>query len=769
MPAIPSILIGRVRGSAVTTDASYLQGGSVLSSIGPNPVAATSFALAADNAGFESARAIKFFGTRFCQDFSTSGTLRIKRWNPVSTVWETVVSATLISVDCTGLYPFQSSNGVSGIFCVFTTSNGIPSLLSCAKTTDGITWTVASIGSTPSTFGLDSFGRGHMHRNKLVIAHQDSSAGPCTWDIFDPVGLSASNISSTLSDGSQSFQGQCMGSMTTFNNRLFMLHTRAITGIPAKLYELIGAVWTVVVALPANTSLSAGYVKAAHALVPIGSTKMLAVVKTDNGGSGTRAFDLTPSGSTFTVSAELTTLIPASLQPGGGGGTDDQRWTCWVDDVTDPAIPTQHFWLLSDDITGVVTYYPYVNSSTLMIGSTGPSVNYSLPNNTFGGGSYVASNSDMDVNVTGLTPLLGGTRVSYQGSGLIAAASLRQSVHYATTTAVGADASSGGPGPGKTLSSTGTSVLTFDGVSGFTTALHAGFRFLVKNEPDPRHCGIYNLTSSAGTNWVLTRAADFDQASEVYTGVFMGVALGSTQAGTTWQVSSTGATPVVMETSAINFSQVTSMTSVLWRANCRVATASGENLPAYTASGTGVGKTLTGTSLGILSVDATATVLNNRIVMTNEGVHNGIYKVTTEGTAGVAYVLTRATDFDTVGAGEVIPGAYTYVTAGATLSTLFFELTTAGSGLVIDTTSLDFTMRNPASLAVHYSTAENTNMTQATLYGVATGGASLRNVNQVDRVSPDGVTPFTADWKAGTGGDGLQNGQPITMFPRISV
>lgn len=72
-------------------------------------------------------------------------------------------------------------------------------------------------------------------------------------------------------------------------------------------------------------------------------------------------------------------------------------------------------------------------------------------------------------------------------------------------------------------------------------------------------------------------------------------------------------------------------------------------LPAYTAAGAGVGKTITINSVGVLTIDGYATVLDD-VVGIKDGadpVDFGLYKVTTEGTAGVAAVLTRLDTFDT--------------------------------------------------------------------------------------------------------------------------
>jgi len=94
-------------------------------------------------------------------------------------------------------------------------------------------------------------------------------------------------------------------------------------------------------------------------------------------------------------------------------------------------------------------------------------------------------------------------------------------------------------------------------------------------------------------------------------------------------------------------------------------------LPAntYNNGTSGVGATLTGNSNGALSVDSTLTVATNRILVKNEaaGANNGVYVVTQVGSAGTPYILTRATDFDSVGTGvnEIDEGDFFLVTGGA--------------------------------------------------------------------------------------------------------
>ena len=124
--------------------------------------------------------------------------------------------------------------------------------------------------------------------------------------------------------------------------------------------------------------------------------------------------------------------------------------------------------------------------------------------------------------------------------------------------------------------------------------------------------------------------------------------------------------------------------------SCRVATTAA--LPAYTAAGAGVGKTLTATTAGILTVDGVNTVLGDRILVKNEASANasnhGIYEVTTEGTSTVAYVLTRATDADENA--EVTAGMFTFIEEGTVNANQGWVLTT-NDPITVDTTALVFT------------------------------------------------------------------------------
>lgn len=104
---------------------------------------------------------------------------------------------------------------------------------------------------------------------------------------------------------------------------------------------------------------------------------------------------------------------------------------------------------------------------------------------------------------------------------------------------------------------------------------------------------------------------------------------------------------------------------------------------------TGAGATLTATGVGILTVDGSATVLGDEILVKNEGdgIKNGIYVVTTEGTAGVAYILTRRSDMPV---GDDAASDAMFVQEGTVNADLAFTCTDNSGSAVVGTDVLTF-------------------------------------------------------------------------------
>jgi hypothetical protein len=131
------------------------------------------------------------------------------------------------------------------------------------------------------------------------------------------------------------------------------------------------------------------------------------------------------------------------------------------------------------------------------------------------------------------------------------------------------------------------------------------------------------------------------------------------------------------------------------------------NLTATYSNGTGgVGATLTNSgALAALTIDGytfTATDVTNatRVLVKDQttGAQNGIYVVTNQGSGSVAWVLTRASDFNTVGTGPnyIETGASTFVTGGSTNASTGWVMTTTGT-ITVGSTSLTWTQTSSSS------------------------------------------------------------------------
>jgi hypothetical protein len=129
----------------------------------------------------------------------------------------------------------------------------------------------------------------------------------------------------------------------------------------------------------------------------------------------------------------------------------------------------------------------------------------------------------------------------------------------ATTTALTVTYSNGTLGVGATLTNAGTQVaIVIDGVT-----LALGDRVLVQNQSSTFQNGVYTATAlgSGSSNWVLTRAADFDQAAQIVTGATVQVTSGTANAGI--QYYENGAGPFTVGTTAITFAAIAGSTSLV--------------------------------------------------------------------------------------------------------------------------------------------------------------------------------------------------------------
>jgi len=115
----------------------------------------------------------------------------------------------------------------------------------------------------------------------------------------------------------------------------------------------------------------------------------------------------------------------------------------------------------------------------------------------------------------------------------------------------------------------------------------------------------------------------------------------------------------------------------------------------YNNGASGVGATLTNLgSLAAFTTDGYTASLNDRILVKNQTLQaqNGVYTVTTLGSGAIAWVLTRATDYNTAGTGpnQIAPGDYLFIQNGTTLNATGWVQTTP-LPITVGTTALVFT------------------------------------------------------------------------------
>lgn len=123
----------------------------------------------------------------------------------------------------------------------------------------------------------------------------------------------------------------------------------------------------------------------------------------------------------------------------------------------------------------------------------------------------------------------------------------------ASTTAFTATYNNGSFGVGATLTNAGTQ--TIFAIDGVTPA--AGDRILIKDQAASAQNGIYTVTNtgSSATNWILTRATDFDTSAEIITNAVIYTNLGTINGGLSWYV--TSSQPYTIGTTAITFAEFT--------------------------------------------------------------------------------------------------------------------------------------------------------------------------------------------------------------------
>jgi hypothetical protein len=165
-------------------------------------------------------------------------------------------------------------------------------------------------------------------------------------------------------------------------------------------------------------------------------------------------------------------------------------------------------------------------------------------------------------------------------------------------------------------------------------------------------------------------------------------------------------------------------------------------LPAntYSNGASGVGATLTAVLAGVLTVDGIAVALGDRVLVQNEAApaNNGIYTVTTLGTVGVAYILTRAVDMNTAAS---VPGAFAFTEQGTANAAAGFTVASEGP-FTIGTTAITWTQFSGAGEITAGTGLSKSGNTLSLITPVAagnlpTGTTSTKGALQLDGTATD--------------------------------
>ncbi len=393
--------------------------------------------------------------------------------------------------------------------------------------------------------------------------------------------------------------------------------------------------------------------------------------------------------------------------------------------------------------------------STLSTG-TGGELNWDgSKTNIFSINRATSAAQPLQANASSFTMALGGGNATITGGGTLtslpapSAASDAVTKAYAdaiasgiVTHAAAAAASTAnltpvtlsGTGVGKTITNAGAQVAF--AIDGYSASVND--RILIKDQTAQANNGIYTVTTvgSGATNWVLTRATDFDAASatEVAAGASVIVIGGTANAHTNWV--ETGQGPFTVDTTAIVFSQVTA------GSNGSVNAGLINQLGYYAAGGTAISGLTTGnngvlvtsgggvpsisstlpSALAIPSPTFTGTVAGSGTIPNSVLANSGI-------TIGTTATALGATSLALLGVNSINRVALTAPATAATLTIADNKTFTVNKTLTLDGTD-GVTYTGPTTSKT-LAANDYSNLTPLTANAFLTGGGAATAPNAV--------------------------------------
>ena len=433
-----------------------------------------------------------------------------------------------------------------------------------------------------------------------------------------------------------------------------------------------------------------------------------------------------------TSNAALNALLPSQATNNGKVLSTDGTDTSWVA-VSGTGTVTS---VAATAGTGIsVTGSPITTAGTLNITNTAPDQTVVLTGagTTSISGTYpnftITSNDSATGTVTSVAAAA-GTGISITGSPITTSGTLNITNTAPDQTVVltaGTGINTSGTYPNFTVTNSAPDqTVSFSNGTGISvTGVYPAFTV---TNTSPSSGGTVTSVSGTGTVSGLTLSGTVTSSGNLTLG---GAITGFAASGANTDITSvalTSGTITAIPTAGsdiVNKAYADAIASgIHFHESVNLATTAALPANTYNNGTSGVGATLTANANGVLSVDSTVTITSERILVKNEatGANNGVYVVTQVGSAGTPYILTRATDFDTVGTGtnQIDEGDFFLVTSGvANLNTAWVQQT--APPITVGTTAIVF---QQFAAPLVYSAGTGLNESPAYTFNIANTGTA---------------------------------------------
>lgn len=303
--------------------------------------------------------------------------------------------------------------------------------------------------------------------------------------------------------------------------------------------------------------------------------------------------------------------------------------------------------------------------------------------------------NDSSMNTASSSNISTSAAIKAYVDSLVTGLNIQGSCVCASTTALTVLYVNGVLGVGATLTNAGAqAAIQLDGVSPTV-----GQRVLIKNQAASLQNGIYTVTTvgTGITNWVLTRATDYDQASEIQPGDLVVLTGGTTQTNSSWLQT---ATVTTVGTDAITFVQFTASLPM------NVASG-GTGVTSFTAYAPIVGGTTTTGSLQSITLGAAGTLFQSAGVgalpgftTTTYPTTNAINTIMFASSANVLGVITPVNNAVLISSAGGIPSMSTTLPSG--ISATSMVLTTPVIDIVRSAAGTNIVSYSSVASAVNY-------------------------------------------------------------------